>query len=444
MEYTALVTLLAFRWVAQLVLARRGTLEGPRDFLTALLFVLYIAFLGLAWSGGAIEPATVIFLAAGVVLRVWALVVLRSAFSHSVEQPSAPAIVTEGPYRFMRNPLLFAYWLELTAFALSFPLSLGANLAAALFAGLVCGWHAHEDNNRLLAQSDAYRSHFRYVRNLGLGLFFPSRARLFSWRRITFDTYAAYAFVGFFAGQIIALGYGVPWLVIAFAVPAAFVGAYLYWRLTSRRSKLRYGFSFFGGMLSATAAAFLVLAALGEISALTIAGLAMAVSAGHAVGRLGCIGHGCCTGAPSPHHQSYFVAYDDPQQRINRVSGTSSTFCAPTVVLEALGQSVIAFAVLLWSRQAAVIWLVGYGALRAVIQSIRAEAGDLTRLIPAALLLSVGCFFGVFLTAEQTPTWLAPTPLQWTLAGCLAVLVAVGFGLRIAPVSPAAETAASR
>jgi protein-S-isoprenylcysteine O-methyltransferase Ste14/prolipoprotein diacylglyceryltransferase len=429
--HLAFCLLFSLRWGLQLALAGRRALVGPKDLITASMTPVYLVLCTSALVFGTIGPVSVALMAASLFIRTLALLVLRSHFSYSVTGDSSPALICRGIYCFHRNPLLVGFGLEMVAFSLTLPiapLSIGLIVLVCL---VLCAWHAHEDNNRLASHSEEYRVYMVRSRNWLLDLVFPETARLVQNRVMRFDTYAAYTFVALVIGQFIALGYGVSLGLFLSSLPAAFLGALCYWKVTARNSKMRFGFSFIGGLLGAAVAGGLFLYFSDSINATTLAAVALAVSAAHGVGKIGCLAHGCCTGRPNATHLPYFVGYRDPAQRINRVEGTAEIFCAPTVVFEVLGLLTIGLIASVWPSFALPIWLIGYGTLRTIAQSRRIEAGDPTRVAPCAILIILGCLAMGYLPTPTALQWTAPT--EGNVAGAIgiAALVSAAYGLRI-------------
>lgn len=227
------ILVLFIRWVSHTLLTSRSTWTGPQDLLSAVLFVLYVLLLICGLLGNII-PVAIATLCIATVIRVITLSSLRSGFAFDVA-PRTELIITRcGINSLTRNPLIISYWIELTAFAMCSLLFKGLVI---LVCGLFCGWHAHEDNNRLYASSVAYREYFRTTSNWPLSVCFPERARIFDINIIRLDTFAVYAFAGFFLGSVVIVGYGVSIVFLILTLPTSFAGAFLYWNLTSKRRK---------------------------------------------------------------------------------------------------------------------------------------------------------------------------------------------------------------
>lgn len=154
------------------------------------------------------------------------------------------------------------------------------------------------------------------------------------------------------------------------------------------------------------------------------------VAVGHAIGRLGCIGHGCCTGRRCTSYELWTIAYRDPAQRINRVQHVPESFCVPTVIFEVIGQFAIALVCLSLPHLALPIWLVGYGCLRTMIQAVRAEQGDVTRVAIAAGLIAAGCFSIRFVSNPNDLSWNMPSLNQFAMIVGVSALIGASFGLR--------------
>lgn len=418
------------RWLLQGLHARERALGGPQDLITACLIIAYTILAVVSLLVGEVTTGAVLILAAGVAIRAAAISAIGPQFSNSVH-PLPSSLVARGIYRYHRNPLLLSLWLELMAFALTLPVSLGTQLVIVVLCGLLCAWHAHEDNNRLFETSADYRAYAAKTGNFFLALLFPERPVLIRHPRFTFDTYAGYAFVGLTLGQIVALGYGMPLQLFIIALPAAILGAAVYWRLTAWPPRGHIGFSFFGGLLTAVLLATVYLHFVGRLTAAFFAIGAIAVATAHAVMRIGCLAHGCCTGAPVPAYQPYYVVYRDPLQKINVLRGSTLSYCAPTIVFEVAAQFLILLACSFWPAYALVIWCFGYGATRTIVQSVRTDAGHSLQTAMCVLLLITGCLAVTCIPAADELTWSFPDLASCMTAVVLATWLSAALGLQI-------------
>ena len=378
-------------------------------------------------------------LCVGVILRFIGLHALKLNFSYSAKKQNKLEVVKTGIYRFHRNPLLLGYWLELAAFTSVLPWPPLARLMLMAVFGLLCAWHAHEDNNQFSNGSSEYRRYLEDTGNGILSLFFPEKARVVDTRHLQLDTFGAYSFVAALTAQIIALGYGIGFDLFLWVLPGVFFGAAIYWKLTVKTTLQKIGFSFYGGLIGGVFLASLYFVVTKSFSSEILATMSIALVVGHAIGRLGCVGHGCCTGEAQREYAPFYIKYRDPLQRINRACGNTSSFCYPTVLIEALGQFVIAVFCILWMEYAPGIWLVGYGALRVIIQSLRIESGDITRILPSIVLMTSGCFAFAYLPPAQLGAWHSPAPYQIGIATIIAASMAMGYGFRIKGQSASTE-----
>lgn len=404
----------------------------PEDIISSLLAIVYLYLCLFAMLIG--DPSSLSFtlLLAAILLRTYALAVLGTSFDYSVDYQLDQAIVVKGPYRIHRNPLLLGYWLELLAFISCLNLPYASLIALAIFSGILCGWHAHEDNNRFLNSSEDYQQYLARTGNAILNLIFPETPIMIKTRRFHIDTSAAYASLGLLVGVIFSLGYGISVNLFIFAIPSALVLSFVYWKITSFTSPLNYGFSFFGGLFGGFIATVLYLSGNHDSNFHNWTILGAAVAFGHPIGRLGCIAYGCCTGKPSKEHRPYYMAYRNREHRINKIQGTIETYCFPTVLIEALGQLVIAFLVGFWLKYSLPIWLIGYGSLRIFVQTIRTESRDITRVSIAVSMIVIGVLTVRYLPEDLIIlTWNMPSMVEVLIATAIAMLLGAGLGLRV-------------
>jgi len=422
---------IAARWVLHLILAGKSARAGPRDVITAVLLVIYLGLGTTALVSGTAGPTAVAAVVISLLIRSFALLALRENFDYSAHRRGESRPLAGGVFEIHRNPLLLGYWCELAGFSLCLPLSPISIGLIVITSGVLCAWHAHEDNNQLTASIAAYPAYRDSTSNFPLTLVIPERARIFDSARLHVDTFGAYAFCALLIGQLVAMSFGVPPGLALVVIPAACLGALTYWKVTTNQKKIRVGFSFFGGLCGATLAGAGFLAWHNQITPAILAAIAFGIAVGHPFGRIGCIAHGCCTGSPTDSRERYSIAYRDPMQRINRIHDTAQISCTPTVVLEALGQLGLALACSLWVHLSLPIWLIGYGSLRTVVQSLRAESGDLTRVAPSAILLVLGCALTTYTPEAGRMASAAPAPFAIGIAVITALASGALFGVRI-------------
>ncbi len=426
--------LLAIRWSLQLLLVGSPSFHGPKDVLTASLLLAYLVLGALSFAVGEFNWRNSGLLAIAVVVRTAALVKVRNRFSHSVMVENRTSVITGGIYGYHRNPLLLGLWLELSAFALTLPLPFAGYVFLILLVGFLCTWHAQEDNNRLTDAFRAYRTYFEHgPTNFPLNIVFPTRTRIIDATHFHIDTYGLYACVGIFFGEMVAIGFGVPVSLFFWVLPGVFAGALWYWQIASGTSVLRAGFFIFGGIAGGVVITCLYLWVHDSLSVESLSAMTLALVSGHAIGRIGCMAHGCCTGKPLPERQPYFFAYRDPASRVNRIRNVNSSWCFPAVQLEALAQVTLALVCFIRPQYALSIGLVGYGSLRVMTQTLRMESGDPTRVAVAGLMVLGGIVAAVFAGGTSDLDWTIPSTIDSTTALLLAIATACGSGVRLHP-----------
>lgn len=432
MELTLLfIAILALRWIAHIAFTRHSAGENPGDIITVILLAAYLGLGGMAFSIGTVDWLAVSILAVGAALRIGGIVQLHKNFAYSAAPGEDIRLIDTGLYGVHRNPLLLGYALELIAFSVTLPIGFLSTCALVAFCLFICAWHAAEDNKQLLVHIKGYPQYAERVGNGILDWVWPSKAKLIDNERISFDTYGLYVFVGFLAAQILTTGYGVDPFIHLAVMPAAVIGAFGYWRLTRRDQNVRFGFAFFGGLMGASAAvvAFLYFTDSLNLSTLNILGLAVAL--GHGIGRFGCLGHGCCTGRDMGEPLPLVVLYPDPKQRINRVLGKSHSYCFPTVVLEIIGQTLLVLAISFFMEYGISLWMIGYGTLRMLTQCVRREAGDITRIIPAGILIVAGAGLLAMPAGQVGYQFTMPGTFEFAMAAAVAAMAAFSYGFRL-------------
>jgi protein-S-isoprenylcysteine O-methyltransferase Ste14 len=157
---------------------RRHRDRGTRVIVSlALVGSIWIAILIRAWVPTLDTPAPEWFVAAGIVtvgfglvVRVWAVLTLGGSFSTFVEVNADQAVVTRGPYRWVRHPS----YTGLLLVALGFGLGAGNWLSLVICAVIpllgLLPRIAVEESEMLRVLGDRYRSYQRTTDRLVPGL----------------------------------------------------------------------------------------------------------------------------------------------------------------------------------------------------------------------------------------------------------------------------------
>jgi protein-S-isoprenylcysteine O-methyltransferase Ste14 len=120
------------------------TESSTRLISVAATVVLLGAILLLYFDRSLFSPApiVIIFQIAAFLLSLWARLTLRLHSFHFAADPTADALVTSGPYRFVRNPIYTAVWLftwsGIAAHLSLIAIALGLLVLAALVARILC------------------------------------------------------------------------------------------------------------------------------------------------------------------------------------------------------------------------------------------------------------------------------------------------------------------
>ncbi|NKB72675.1 MAG: hypothetical protein GKR89_36860 [Candidatus Latescibacteria bacterium] len=297
--------LLALRWLLHLLLIGRSAVNMPRDWLSHALLAAYLALGMPALLVGIPSWPAVALLAAGTLIRSSGLWTMRGAFDYSVDQ-SQDTFVSSGLYRRHRNPLILGYWAELAAFALSLPLTPPVHLLLILLGGILCAWHAHEDNNRFAVRTPRYEAYLQQTGNALLNLVFAQRSYISISRTWGLDLASLYLAGGLWAGLLIWLAYGWPHFISALAT-------------------------------------------------------------GRAIAALGLLASGG-PGPFTREHQPYFIAYRAPHKRAVPPAGSGPTYGPPAPALKILGLTALALAAHLFPFWALPLYLVGNSALELTLQ----------------------------------------------------------------------------
>ncbi|HUC16545.1 MAG TPA: isoprenylcysteine carboxylmethyltransferase family protein [Acetobacteraceae bacterium] len=112
------------------------------------------------FGGEAVRWLGVLLFAAGGALRLWPVFVLGRRFSGLVAIQPGHSLVTDGPYRFIRNPSYLGLLVTSLGWALAFRSGVGLLLAALLLPPLLARIHAEEAllHAQFGAEYDAYRA----------------------------------------------------------------------------------------------------------------------------------------------------------------------------------------------------------------------------------------------------------------------------------------------
>lgn len=163
---------------------RRG--QNLRDGLSILLFLLLVgqAIMAAGWpeslsSLGAIyqlEPGPLqvigaVLLFGGTALLVIAQLRLGASWRIGIDERASPGLVTDGFYRFCRNPIFVAMLITLIGYALLLPTWLSLVLLLGAFVG-IRQQVLEEEAYLLRTYGDAYRE---YARRVGRWLPLPPR-----------------------------------------------------------------------------------------------------------------------------------------------------------------------------------------------------------------------------------------------------------------------------
>ena len=110
-----------------------------------------------------------VLMLAGLVLLVAAQLWLGASWRIGIEEGARPGLVTDGLYRYSRNPIYLAFFIFLTGYALLIPTLLSLALLVGTYAGVRRQIAAEEDYLER-TYGDAYRDYARRVRRFVPGL----------------------------------------------------------------------------------------------------------------------------------------------------------------------------------------------------------------------------------------------------------------------------------
>ena len=78
-----------------------------------------------------------------------------------------------------------------------------------------------------------------------------------------------------------------------------------------------------------------------------------------AIGRIGCIGAGCCAGRVTSKNDQFRIHYSDPEQIINKKRNVKESYCTPSILVEGIMQMMIVGLMLQYRKYAGMIYGVG-------------------------------------------------------------------------------------
>jgi len=212
-------------------------------------------------------------------------------------------------------------------------------------------------------------------------------------------------------------------MTLGISIAVGFIGAFLFdgwvseYAVFSLETLNTIGFTFYGGFLTAAVLVLILVWALGLPYARTLNYIVPSLALAHGFGRIACFLGGCCFGAPTDHVCG--VTYPEGSYPVLYYGGEQMPL-HPTQLYEA------GFLFLLFGITAKVpvgrnlpliIYLMGYGMFRFLVEYIRADyRGKLfgIELLSPSQLVSVGVFLagvGVALyTVMKRPNVQQPQP----------------------------------
>lgn len=149
-----------------------------RDGLMVLGFLLLLGQAAIAAaspeliSSGLLQLAGTALLFAGIGFLVIAQLHLGASWRIGIDENAKPGLVTEGLYRFCRNPIFLALLIIVAGYALLLPTALSFALLAGTFVGISRQVQA-EEAYLLRTYGDSYRQYARRV-----GRFLPGLGKL--------------------------------------------------------------------------------------------------------------------------------------------------------------------------------------------------------------------------------------------------------------------------
>jgi methyltransferase len=125
-------------------LRRHGAIEPDGDVYRAMAFAYPGIFVVMAIEGAFLGPATKSILLAGValfvaakLLKLWAITALGRLWSYRILIVPGAALVTRGPYAYLRHPNYVAVFGEIAGFAMMVGARLTGVISLFVFAALV-------------------------------------------------------------------------------------------------------------------------------------------------------------------------------------------------------------------------------------------------------------------------------------------------------------------
>jgi protein-S-isoprenylcysteine O-methyltransferase Ste14 len=127
--------------------------------LPLLLVIAAIVILGVSGNLFSRSPIVIAVQAAAVVLNIWARSSFRRGTFRVTAEPGAPALITSGPFRFIRHPMYSAALILIWAGVLSHLSAMTLVVGAAVTA--ICGYRVVVEEQLLRA---AYPEYLEYSR----------------------------------------------------------------------------------------------------------------------------------------------------------------------------------------------------------------------------------------------------------------------------------------
>jgi prolipoprotein diacylglyceryltransferase len=263
-----------------------------------------------------------------------------------------------------------------------------AKIMLIIICGLICAWHAHIDNNYLLLSSKPYVEYWQKTSNVILNWFFPEQAILPMSNGFNINIFILYFFLGSGCAIIFALAQGLSFTLVASCAILSTGASWIF---------RRTGLALYASVIS-VALLLLLYCYFYHLPVINFFNIASACFVmAHAITRIGCIAEGCCYGMVQNNYQPYYLIYRDPLQQINLSFNTPENIATPTALIEALVLCFIAFLCVLLLPYALVIWLIAYGTLSILMQSVQQNSSNVLRCLINLSLLSTGIFLAEYL-----------------------------------------------
>ena len=147
------------------------------------------------------------------------------------------------------------------------------------------------------------------------------------------------------------------------------------------------GLVFYGGVVAGLLTVWLFTRRHGMDLPSTLDLVTPSVPAGHVLGRIGCLLAGCCWGKPTPPGSSWGISFPQASVAFHELAqsgalgpgATATPPLHPTQIYEAAGEALLLVLVLVrrnrtrFAGELALTWLMGYSALRLVIELYRGD-----------------------------------------------------------------------